>query len=528
MKQRLLLLLLTLAACIAEKEEPLPRPDISQLGQLKQEKIALASKELEALLKNGRRNSDLTRAYGNLGRLYHAYKVEETAAFYYGKARELEPENYLWPYLTGKALKAITRIDEGHDLIESAHQLNPQFPPILVELGEYSRKRNEIEKASALFSQALKIDSQCVAAMAGLARIALTEKDVQAADTLLKKALMLQPQSSELHFLAGTVARELGNLDLAEDHFQKRSELKLRIFLEDPAMEPIRQLAYEGADHFRKGQEAMARAQYREARNHFEKAVSFDPNIPEYQTGLGFACIKTGDPENALIAYLKVVKDRPADSDIHYNIAGLLMEMGRDSDAAPHFDRAFELDPENTRARLFAVDLHRVAGNFEKALAYYKDMAVQQPEDPEGPLGRALMLIRLHRYPEARRYLEEDLKTFPNQPAFHQALARVLAASPESAVRDGALAEKHATLLLNQSEDSALAETYAMAQAELGRYDLAEEWQQKAISLARQEGAGSIDPAMVEALESYKQSKPRRKPWPDNAPLFLVKSYGRR
>ena len=48
-----------------------------------------------------------------------------------------------------------------------------------------------------------------------------------------------------------------------------------------------------------------------------------------------------------------------------------------------------------------------------------------------------MALVRLRRFQEARDRLADGVKTYPDQPGFAHALARLLAAAPDARVRDG-------------------------------------------------------------------------------------------
>src|SRR4030095_10987341 len=93
----------------------------------------------------------------------------------------------------------------------------------------------------------------------------------------------------------------------------------------------------------------------------------------------------------------------------------------------------------------------------------------------------------------ARARLQQASQAFPNQPGFPHALARVLAAAPDDRVRGGTRALAIATDLLKTQKTPGLAETMAMALAEVGRFDEAVKWQQDAIAAASQ--GGRADPA---------------------------------
>ena len=112
-------------------------------------------------------------------------------------------------------------------------------------------------------------------------------------------------------------------------------------------------------------------------------------------------------------------------------------------------------------------------------------------------------LVRLGRYQEARDRLERDVKAFPEQLGFAHALARLLAAAPDDRVRNGARAHAMVMELLKNQRTPALAETMAMAQAELGRFKDAVEWQRTAIDLARSAGRPEGMAHLTENLALY-------------------------
>jgi len=129
-----------------------------------------------------------------------------------------------------------------------------------------------------------------------------------------------------------------------------------------------------------------------------------------------------------------------------------------------------------------------------------------------------MALVRLTRHEEAREHLRVAMNLHPDQPAFPQALARLLAASPDPQVRDGrraldlvqALAEKHKT--------TSVAETMAMALAEIGRFVEAAEWQRLAMSVAVEAGHPDAAQRMAVNLALYQRHEPCRTPWRDDDP----------
>ena len=91
--------------------------------------------------------------------------------------------------------------------------------------------------------------------------------------------------------------------------------------------------------------------------------------------------------------------------------------------------------------------------------------------------------------------------------------ARLFAAAPDNRVRDGrrALAIGEA-LLSRQPRTIELAETMAMASAEVGQYGAAVQWQREAIEAAARTGRRDTM-ELADNLERYQAGRPCRTPW---------------
>jgi hypothetical protein len=131
-----------------------------------------------------------------------------------------------------------------------------------------------------------------------------------------------------------------------------------------------------------------------------------------------------------------------------------------------------------------------------------------------------MALVRLERYEDARDRLREAMSVYPDQPGFAHALARVLAAAPDDRARDGRSALELVQRLWAQQHTTALAETMAMALAEVGRFDEAAEWQRKAIAEAGREKRTTDLARLSSNLRRYEQRLPCREPWDKNDPVF--------
>jgi hypothetical protein len=87
----------------------------------------------------------------------------------------------------------------------------------------------------------------------------------------------------------------------------------------------------------------------------------------------------------------------------------------------------------------------------------------------------------------------------------------VLAAAPDASVRDGARALDLARSLVERETTIDHVETLAMALAELGRFDDAIHWQERAIE--RETATGEDSTASRRRLELYHAHHAVREPW---------------
>jgi cytochrome c-type biogenesis protein CcmH/NrfG len=155
----------------------------------------------------------------------------------------------------------------------------------------------------------------------------------------------------------------------------------------------------------------------------------------------------------------------------------------------------------------------------QEALKSYGDVVRINPRSAEARFGFAIGLIRLHRYREARDWLAEATRALPDSRDLSLAFARVLAASPDDGVRDGARAMAIVEQLFKGEKTTALGETLAMALAEVGQYSEATKIQRGVLEAARRAEMHAEAREMTANLRLYEQGLPCRRPWADDDPI---------
>ena len=525
-----------LAICVAcgggnETAKTSTRPDLRPVAL---PDISSASSEVQTRLRE--RHESLTRtindttstpgamadAYGEMGKLFLAAEYLDAAEACFVNAGALAPSDMRWPYYLGHAYRRSNRNDHAAESFARALNLQPKHVPSLVWLAEMRLASNQPEEAERLLETARNLEPQSGAVLYGLGRAALARQDYANAVKHLEAALTLEPTATRIHYPLALAYRGMGNQPQAEAHLRKRGDVDLSP--SDPLMGEIANLLQNVAAYETRAAQALDARDWPGAIEQLTKTIELAPNNAYTRLNLGTAYYMQHDPERALEQYREAVRLLPSLARAHFGIGVLMEERGQDAAAIEEFTTAVTNDPGYLEARFSLANALRRTGRVEASLPHYAEALRINPAVSQASFGYAMGLVRLGRYREARDRLEHDVKAFPDQLGFAHALARLLAAAPDDRVRNGARAQAILADLLKSQRTATLAETMAMAQAELGNFTDAIRWQRTAIDLARQSGRQESIAHLTETLALYEAGRPCRTPWTNDDPVHHPQS----
>ncbi len=459
--------------------------------------------------------AETATALGELGRWYHVYHFPTEAIVAYETARELAPDDPRWSYYLAQLTRDRGDLEAAGALFSSVLELAPDSLATRVWLAETRWRAGDAAAAEAGFTAALDLDPRCVRALAGKAKVAAARGDAAAAIELYRRALAVQPRAAELRYALGLAYRELGDLEQAAAELARApasNRHQVALALEDPWMEALEALHQGVGRNQALGRQAYETGRFAVAADHFRRAVEAAPDNIEARVNLALALDRTGNPAGALAAARETVERSPDFARGHVVAASLLIKQRRFDEAQEHLRAAVAADPDFAPARFNLAQLARSRGQLEEALPHYQAARRLDPRKAQAMHGHALTLLWLGRPAAAAAALEEDLRRLPGERDLQMLLARLLAASPEAATRDGARALELAGEAVADPTLSA-AETFAMALAERGRLAEAVAWQRAAVAAA--ETTGRPRPAALASrrLELYLAGQPCREPW---------------
>jgi cytochrome c-type biogenesis protein CcmH/NrfG len=201
-----------------------------------------------------------------------------------------------------------------------------------------------------------------------------------------------------------------------------------------------------------------------------------------------------------------------------------MASAGRGREAVTHLSSAVKFNPNYLEARMALGDALSRAGRPLPALDEYAEVIRLNPRSADARFGYAMTLVRLKRFKDARNWLDESTRLMPDDLQLRHARARLMAAAPEPAARDGSQALAIMQQLLQQvapeNRTTQLGETLAMAYAEVGNFGEAAATQRGVLNAAASAGLNADVRRMTANLGLYERGQACRTPWQPNETVF--------
>ena len=491
-----------------------------------QERIRASYSSLTAAQKSQVTDVELGRAYGQVGKLLMAAELYDQAEPYLLNAAALEPSEVAWPYFLAHTYRLKFQPDKAIARFEDVLRLKADHVPSLVWLGTMHVDGGRAEAAEPLLTKAVSLEPRSAAALFALGKAALAVGDSARAVTQLEAALAADPGADAVHYALAMAYRARGDEQRAAAHVKLWKDE--RLYPNDPLMAEITDLLKTAVVYEIRGTQAMDDRKWTEAISLFREGLKVAPRDATLHQNLGTALYLAGDPRAAEAEFEEAARLLPGYAKALFSLGVLMEERGRDQEALDRFSKAVASDPTMVNARASLADALRRSGKLEASIAEYTEIVKVDPSASQARFGRAMALVRLRRFAEARAVLEEAVRVHPEQPGLVHALARILAAAPDDAVRDGPRALTIVQSLEKAAAPSvALVETAAMALAENGRFAEAVARQRQAIAMANDARRTDLATRLAENLRRYESRMASRTPWADDDPVHFPRTAAR-
>ena len=227
MRAVLLLVSVAVALCaLPAAGQEVPYPTQTQVDAVARQKIDQARATVEANPASG-------EAWGRYGMILDAHKLRDVAETVYREAAKLGTDDARWPYFLAILLQAQDPAS-AVEWYERVIQLQPDYPPIKLRLGEALEAVGRDADAEVQYREAAQLDPSNPVAPLGLGRLALAGDRVEEAVEHLERAYGID---ARIQAVVTTLARAYsrsGRDDLARQKVEEAAGLTPSLPFRDP------------------------------------------------------------------------------------------------------------------------------------------------------------------------------------------------------------------------------------------------------------------------------------------------------
>jgi tetratricopeptide (TPR) repeat protein len=165
---------------------------------------------------------------------------------------------------------------------------------------------------------------------------------------------------------------------------------------------------------------------WKQAVEHYDRAMEMDPNYSEYYNERGAVFLKAGTLDHALKDFRTAIDLSPPYAESWINLGQCLRLMGRMEDAVTAYSRAIDLDPSRVLALVGRAQAYETLDQTERALADYIAAVDLDPAQPMVLSNIAVLHYSAGRVEEALISLDRAISLVPKMAELYQNRALAL------------------------------------------------------------------------------------------------------
>lgn len=302
------------AASASDTPAPLPvqLPDLSGADREAQQQVRDAYALLTATVADrGASATDLSVAYGDLGKLLMAAEFNEAAEPCLLNALSMAPGEWRWSYYLAHLYRRKGDLAKSAEYFERTVAVQPANIAALWWLGTVYLDLGRPAEADVRFSRAVALQPGALSAIYGLGRAALARNDYAKAVEYLERVLTMNERAVAAHYPLGLAYRGLGQLPQAEAHLARRSHMEILPI--DPLINELDGLLHSVTAYQDRGMRAARSGNWEDAVQQFQRAVALSPDNVDARLDLITALYQTGDTGGALAQAREALRLAPKD-----------------------------------------------------------------------------------------------------------------------------------------------------------------------------------------------------------------------
>jgi Flp pilus assembly protein TadD len=279
-------------------------------------------------------------AWGRFGMVLHAHEVGEDARHAYRVAHELAPYDFRWAYLLAEVLheQGLDQVDL--EAVESAYrtaeELDPEYAPLHVRLGEVRTQRGDYAGARDAYSHALELDPTIITARCGLARSLLTLGESERALDVIRTAAQERPDDWEVQMILARAWGKMGDREKARAAADRARTLPQAIEFRDPVAATVMNYAVSATACFKRAEALYNDGNYPDALLNLRVVAEVRPDHGAVQERIGWCQLRLDRPEAAAASFRRALSLDDSLRQAHAGLAMALEQLGETEEARRH------------------------------------------------------------------------------------------------------------------------------------------------------------------------------------------------
>ena len=367
----LLLLTAATAATLPAQEVPAPRLD----GAEPAVRQRLAS--LQADLRADSHNGD---AWGRYGMVLEAHTFTDEAIAAYGRAHELSPRTFRWPYLLAALVDERSAAD-SLPLYRAALAIDPDYAPGHVRYAEALERAGQFDAANREYEQAARLDPANAHAHAGLGRLALAGGDADAAVRRLSRARELAPENRSFAVTLAQAYARAGDRERGRQIAAAARSLGRINYRNDPIRSSVHDLALDARSYLRRANAHRVHGELDLARRELRAGIEVDGERPELHFALAEVLAASGDQPGSLAAARRSYELHPELEGVVPFLARALFQTGDVNSALATAEEALRLDAGDVSMMLLVALISAERGDVVRTVEILDRAYQARPQD---------------------------------------------------------------------------------------------------------------------------------------------------
>ncbi len=432
------LLILVVAGIVAtmwvKRPMPQPRPAAAATARTSPRIPELDTSEMEPRVRQAIRQAraaviaqpDSADVWAHLGKVLDAHHLRRRAALCYREALALEPNDFRLTYFLAIAGELREGgLNEAIVLFEKAAQLNSEYPPLYMRLGDAWLRLGRVDRARDAYLRSVELDADSAIGHRSVGQTLLSLGERAEAIKHLQRAAELAPDDGPVFGALAQAYARRGQLERAEEAAQRSRRSEATILLSDPIRREVLNLGISSQICWKRAQRFIQSGRYAGAITLLKITEETRADNPRIQTALGVCYARTGQQALASLHLRQAIHLDDEMGGAHAELGALLLVEERFDKAIHHLRRAAELAPDHAPAHARLALALAQSGNLTAAIAEFERAASLAELDARTHLNWGSALQQLGKIEAAMQQYRTAIELRPDYAAAYYNLGYV-------------------------------------------------------------------------------------------------------